>query len=437
MKILVISAEVWRNDKNGGNVLSNIFDGLPYEFAQIYCSPGTPSNRLCKKYYQITDTMLIHRLFKGPKPGNSIEFKDTEGGGEDENNCEQENPGFYNFFRRHRLEIFNVLRSLLWIAVDWRTKQLEEFILSFNPDIIFAPCYASHTMLHLDRYAAQLTKRPVISYISDDNYSLKQVRFSPVYWLDRFALRENMRRTFPYYQLMYTMTEEQKRELKTVFHGKIKILKKYGEFCADKVRSTVGQPIRLIYAGGIYCGRWKTLKKIVEAMREINQQEIKMQLHIFTGNQLTESQKKVLHNERDSFVHASVGKEELEWQYAISDIALHVESFDLRNRYLTRLSFSTKIIDCLSSGCAVMAVCWKQQAGFKYLLREDAAICISKPSDIPKQLRRIVKFPDIIREYSEKACQCGLKYHKKQDVQKMIKSDFEFFLRTGEQGGRL
>ena len=304
-------------------------------------------------------------------------------------------------------------------------------------DEIYIDRYHICLLYTLDRYAAQLTKKPVISYISDDNYSLKQVRVSPVYWLDRFVLRKNMRKTFPYYQLMYTMTEEQKRELEKVFQGKIKILKKHGEFCADKIRNTVGQPIRLIYAGGIYCGRWKTLKKIAEAIREINQQEIKMQLHIFTGNQLTKSQKKFLHNERDSFVHASVGKEALEWQYAISDIALHVESFDLRNRYLTRLSFSTKIIDCLSSGCAVMAICWEQQAGFQYLLREDAAICISKSADISKQLRRIVRFPDIVREYSEKACQCGLKYHKKQDVQKMIKRDFEFLSRMGEQGGRL
>ena len=40
MKVLVISAEVWRNDKNGGNVLSNIFGDTGYEFAQIYCNPG-------------------------------------------------------------------------------------------------------------------------------------------------------------------------------------------------------------------------------------------------------------------------------------------------------------------------------------------------------------------------------------------------------------
>ena len=59
MRILVLSKEAWRDDQNGGNVLSNIFSGFHAEFAQITCAAAKPSNSLCKKYFQMTDSMMM------------------------------------------------------------------------------------------------------------------------------------------------------------------------------------------------------------------------------------------------------------------------------------------------------------------------------------------------------------------------------------------
>ena len=42
MKILILSAEVWRDDTTGGNVLSNVIGGLGAEVAQVFCNPGNP-----------------------------------------------------------------------------------------------------------------------------------------------------------------------------------------------------------------------------------------------------------------------------------------------------------------------------------------------------------------------------------------------------------
>ena len=60
MKVLIISQELWSENNNGGNVLSNLFSGFDAEFAQIYCSPGTPNNKICKRYFQITDSMIVN-----------------------------------------------------------------------------------------------------------------------------------------------------------------------------------------------------------------------------------------------------------------------------------------------------------------------------------------------------------------------------------------
>lgn len=78
MKILIISQEVWRDDTNGGNVLSNIFDGMEAEFAQIYCSPGTPSNGICKRYYQMTDIMVINNILRKLPIGKIVKYENFQ-----------------------------------------------------------------------------------------------------------------------------------------------------------------------------------------------------------------------------------------------------------------------------------------------------------------------------------------------------------------------
>lgn len=431
MKVLIISAETWRDDTNGGNVLSNIFAGSGFEFAQVFCNPGEPQNKLCKEYYQMTDGMMIRSILKKGAPGKRLHYEDYPSGIVHEDTpAEQENKKFYSFFRNYRFEIFYVFRSLIWKMAGWRNSELEGFIREFNPDIIFAPCYASHELLAIDRVAKSVADVPVISYISDDNYGLKQFRLDPVYWLNRFVLRRNMRKTFKIYDLVYTMTDEQKEEYEKALHCKMKILKKSGDFTNVPVKETVNNPIRLIYAGGVYCGRWKTLARIAQELKTINKDSVKMVLDIYTGNQLTEKQKRLLDDGRNSRVHAAISQTQLKEEYHNSDIALHVESFDLKYKLLTRLSFSTKIIDCMASGCAVMAICWKKHSGYIYLEKHDIAICIDNCNEIAQTLLDCVQNTDSILEYAEKAIKHGERYHQSEVIHGEFLKDFASFART-------
>lgn len=435
MKILVISAEVWRNDTNGGNVLSNIFGDTGYEFAQIYCNPGNPSNGLCKHYYQMTDSMMINAILHRGRPGKIINYTDYPCDEREvaEEQAEQENRSFYDFFRNHRLEIFYVMRSLIWKVAKWDTTELREFIKGYKPDLIFAPCYASHEMLAIDRLAKKLTNVPMISYISDDNYGIKQFRLSPVYWLNRFALRRNMRRTFKMYDMVYTMTEEQKLEYEKALKCKMKILRKSGDFTKVPDKKQVNKPIQMIYAGGIYVGRWKTLAKIVEVIRNVNKDGVKIVLDIFTGNTLTQKQKTLLHDGVNSIVHKSISLDELKRKYSESDIALHVESFELKYKLLSRISFSTKIIDCLSSGCATMAICWNQHSGYIYLKKHNIAICVDSVNKIQNAIESVVTNPQQIIDYAQKAKSFGLKHHQQDDIKKEFMLDMKSFADLGKE----
>ena len=96
------------------------------------------------------------------------------------------------------------------------------------------------------------------------------------------------------------MTDEQMEQCSRDFGVKMKVLKKNGLFDIRYLKKNVQTPIRIVYAGGIYLNRWKTLAALVDAMRKINAAGIKMVLDVYTNNPLDEQMEKCLNDSSTS-----------------------------------------------------------------------------------------------------------------------------------------
>lgn len=418
MRVLIISKEAWRNEQNGGNVLTNIFENFSGDYAQIYCTDALPNNSICKSYYQMTDNMMVNNILHNKKVGKEIKYE----------NYPYDTKAYvqkYNSLKKCNLPIVPVLREIVWKIAKWDIDGIKNFVLDFNPDVIFAPCYGSHYMIKLTKIVKSFCDVPVISYISDDFYTNKQFNFSIIYWLNHFILRKHVSDVFKLYDLVYTMTNEQKSQCEKDFHANMKILRKVGNFDKKRLKTKVNDPIRFVYAGGIYLNRWKTLVSLVEAINKINKNGTKMVLDIYTTNEVSPKVLNILNDNKNSFVYKAVSLEELKDIYSNSDIALHVEGFDIKNKMTVRLSFSTKIVDCLDSGCAVMAICDDKQAGFSYLKKNNAALCIDDKKNIYDCLLSIINNPQILIDYQKKAFDLGTLNHSKDIVIQNLKKDFE------------
>lgn len=422
MRILVLSNEVWNDKINGNNVTTNWFEGMNAEFANIYASPGTPDNNCCNKYYQITDKMMLNSIIKRKKAGKVIVQSGIDS---NDTTAESEPKKLYEFLKSISGNILRFIRELLWLFGKYDELSLREFVDDFQPDVIFSERMATCKMLRLEKKIHGITNAPFFAFTGDDEYSLKQFSFSPSFWINRFMTRKRLRNNVRFYKVYYTLSYEQKEYYEKIFGCKCKILQKCGEFDSDYVEHKVKEPIKLIYAGKFYCNRWKVLAQISETLKKINDSGKKAILEIYTKDKPTKKQKKLLNDGINSFIKGPVSQEELRKIYHESDIALHVESSDLKNRLATRFSFSTKIIDCIFSGCAVLAFCWEQHSGLTYLKREDAALCVSSKEELYAVLSKICENPQIICDYSYKAYVCGKQNHDKKQVQKMLLDDFE------------
>lgn len=418
MRILIISKEAWRDEQNGGNVLSNIFSSFNNaQFAQIYCTDAEPNNSICTNYFQITDKMMIESLISGKRAGEKRIYNDFPRSTSIKKESYYKLKQFGSFTR--------LMREVVWGLGKWNFDELIKFAKEFNPDIIFAPCYGNHYMIKLTKIINKHIKKPIISYISDDFYSNREFILNPFIWLNHKLLRKHVREVFKLYKLTYTMTEEQKSQCEKDFNANMKILCKGGVFLKEKEKISVNNPIRIVYGGGIYINRWKTLIALADAIRNINKNGEKIILDIYTNTELKEMYRQQLNDGTNVNMHPPVSLKELFNIYKKSDIALHCEGFDKKSRNIVRLSFSTKIVDCLDSGCAVMAICHEEQAGFAYLKRNDAAICISNLEEIENTLNTIINNPNLIIEYQHKAFELGQKRHSIDKITAMLKQDFQ------------
>lgn len=420
MRILIISKEAWRDEQNGGNVLSNMFSQLPNsEFAQIYCNEQEPNNTICRNYYQMSDRMMVNNILHRAHVGRKVVYDKVP------TKTEAKTESYKTAGGKFGGNLKRVARELVWAIGRWDKKEIITYAREFNPDIIFAPCYGNHYMQRLTALVHNALNVPVVSYISDDFYTNKQFKFSPIFWLNHMFIRRRTRKIFRHYSLVYTMTDEQKQQCERDFGANMKILRKNGKFENQYLKSKVNDPIRFVYAGGIYLNRWKTLGALAEAMRHINADGVKMVLDIYTNNKLDQQMQQEINDGITARVHKAVSMAELMDIYHKSDVALHAEAFDITNRHVVRMSFSTKIVDCMDSGCAVMAICDKKQAGGSYLRRNECAICIHDLKQIESVLRNIVDHPNQLIKMQNKAFEVGRKYHLQENITRDLINDFE------------
>ena len=164
---------------------------------------------------------------------------------------------------------------------------------------------------------------------------------------------------------------------------------------------------------------------IAKVLREINADGVKAMLEVYTADPINKKIKKAIDDGVGSFIKGRVSAAELKEIYDHSDVILHGEGFDANNRNLTRHSFSTKVMDCLSSGAATMAVAHEIHSALRYLRTNDIAITATSEEELRERLNSIVADRGIILEYAKRACEFGKENHSREKIQKKLLCDMQ------------
>ena len=422
MNILIIKNAEWNDVTFANNLLTNWFEGVDANFANIYCGPGLPLNNVCSRYFQITDKELLKSLFLMGRAGKTVSMlKSQEYVAKAKINANR--TGIYGLFKRLSMVmngLVMLIRDFLWMRGRYNKPALRKFIEDFSPDIILSYRVFNPQIYQVERLVFEYAKAPMVAYTGDDevmNDSYPRIGLSQ--WRKNYT-----RRLFSKQSSIYSHYFTHSADLCSQYTSKYGIpatvIYKGARFKENLVEKNVHKPIKLMYAGRVCYGRWKTLVEIGKIIDRINSDGDKMQLFVYTQDVLSGKEKADVRKVHSLNFCGAVNGGELETLYENSDIALHLESFEKKYSLATMYSFSTKIVDLMNSTCAIMAVCEENQAGLKYLKENGSAFVITNYDDIYDVLLDINKNPAAIRQLAINAWNLGKKNHDRQKNQQII-----------------
>lgn len=426
MNILVLSNTPWADDNSFGNSYSNIFDGMPnLHFANIYCRYGQPDNKFDMRFFQITEKILLSNLKNKNEPSGCQVFPQKEKSSE---LSAKEIRGF-DQARKMRWQFMFWGRNLIWKAGRWDSVQLRLFLDDFKPDLIFQPVYIKPYINDIALYIKEYTGCPMIGYISDDNYTLRQFNPSPLYWIDRLWSRRKVKAVIEKCELLYVISQIQKEEYEKIFTPPCKVLTKCADFVAPApVWNKPEGFVKLLYAGNLSVGRGASLGYIAGAVEALNQKGYKVRMDIYTSTPINRKMSGLL-KKNGTAIHKPVSYEEILKLQKEADILLHVEGLSKNSQMAVHQSFSTKLVDYFAMGKCILAVGTEQEASIEHLISNDAAVVIREKREALPKLKSLLDQTELILEYGIKAYECGRRHHKKDETQKMISEDIKAVLK--------
>ena len=420
-KVLIISRGVWDDTKGTSSTLSNLFEDYDSDkLAHLYIETQMPNTKCCHRFFQISEFSLVHKLYKWwIKTGHAFDTKECESAIIDDKIADRE-ASTMQYVREHRSIWFSFAREILWAFNGWKTSELRQFILDFNPDVIWLDGSPLPLMNRLYNYVLKIAQKPAVIFMQDDIYTYESCGSGFVKRIYKYYLRRVVLRVVRQCRDMFVASPKMKQEYDKIFGFNSTFIAKSNKIEDINCRvEHVHEPVRMVYLGQVIYGRIYSLISVAEAMKKINADKVRLQLYIYTNNNISDELKEKLLSEDSVFLMPPVPYQEVSKVIAQNDVVVFVESLKPSLCKVARLSFSTKICDYLASGKCVFAVGPNNIAPIEYLRDENAAIVATNKEEIEKQLLRLAD-QCLVKKYAENAYQCAIKNHIRSKMDEIV-----------------
>ena len=412
-KILVVTVESW-NSKVGLNTWPSLVSKFPSDnIANISIRDEIPDSNICSRYFRISESKVLRSILRRKtKTGAEIQAHSEV----EDNTLNEHNERYAKFTKKRRYSML-LARELVWKLGKWKTKELDDFLDSFKPDLIL---YTMEGYIHLNRivnYAIKRTGAKAIGYIWDDNFTYKQ-QSNLGYKTYRFFQRKSLKRLAKKTDAFFAISEKTKREADKFFKINSVVLTKPLSSTPTVNYGEIEKPIKMLYTGNLFLGRDSSLLRLVNAIKKLCL-ENSFEIDAYTNTHLTEEIKSSL---ICSFcrVHPPISQIDVLQKQKEADILLFLEDIDGMYAKAARLSFSTKLTDYLSSGRCILAIGNEDTAPIEYLKKNQSAIMACNDEELEASLTEIANNPNMLVDYARISAELGIKNHSKEKIEQIF-----------------
>ncbi len=407
LNILVCTVKSW-NSKVGDNTFPLLLEQYPKaHIASLFIREEHPDSPVCNRYFRISESRMMRSiLHRGEKTGYLVPEHEPR---------QEEQPGLYAHKKRfYYTKLF--CREIVWKLGKWKTKELEQFLADFAPDVVIYEMSRYIHLNHIVMYILQKTQAAGVGCFWDDTFTYKQEN-SLGYKALRFFQRRNLKKLAGKTHAFFAITPKTKKEADAFFGIDSTVLTKPIPAATEYAEPNYSFPLRMLYTGNVGIGRLEVLKLIVDELQKLNADHIRLTLEVYTNTPLSEEDRQQLQTDY-STVYPPVPQEEALKLQKEADILLFVESLGADNQ-MARLSFSTKITDYYAAGKCIFAVGNKDLAPMELFVENDSAVTAFSAEELRRKLHQLSDTA-LLTEYARKAFAAGQAHHSCDSTRKVF-----------------
>ena len=416
MNILIISNIELDTKNASGNTYANwLSDWSDAKIACIYARASYPNNDFCDEYYSISPLSILKNFWRPWRIGKRFIKNDIPQGNSSVGKRER---SIVRQSKHSNRRYIYLLNDLLYKSHLWMNRKYKDFIRDFNPDIVFYFAKSDAFLVENLKYIKSNTSAKCVAFYADDVYRRFQSQRGLIYRIFERRFHNVVKLADLHLGASILMCKDYGNlfgiEMKPFYKG-----------CDINETSTkVNTPIKIVYAGNLYYGREITLFKIAEAIKQVNRETEQIRLEIYTGAEITEEISHKLNIRGASQIMGSRSYEEIKQIMRNADIVLHAESFKEENIKSVRLSYSTKISDCLQSGSMFLAVGPRNIASIEESLVVPGADVITDEDSIFTGIKEIVRNKEQIIKQAAQTNLYAKKYFPLEIIRTSLKNEF-------------
>lgn len=345
MKILIVSHNCFSSSSNMGKTLGYYFSSFERDqIAQLYLYAEHPdSDEICNNYYRFTDFDAIKSIFLRGRFGKKVNPTPLNANRVDSKREEK----IYSFAKR-KTAVKYLFRDLVWSLSSWNTRRLKRWIDDFSPDLVFFASGDSAFSYNIARKIAKKRSIPLVVSCVDDYYFYNNCRGSFLAGIRQKIFLKQVRRCMRYSSGIVCLTKQMADDYSKLFNKPTFFYRRYSGPLVKPNNKRDG----IVYIGNLGLGRWENIVEIGKCLKELNVSESLNHIDVFSADNDSKIVN-ALNNAEGVVFKGKASPNEVQNILASSKYALHTESWEFIDR--TKYSFSTKILETISSGVCLIA----------------------------------------------------------------------------------
>ena len=238
-------------------------------------------------------------------------------------------------------------------------------------------------------------------------------RNEPLHRLYHWILRKKLRKSFVKADVVFGGSPQLCKEYGDIFHRDIIPLYKVCYNLKTPCKAARNFPLHAVYCGNLLYGREDILAELVKQIKIINADCIKIQMHIYTTNPLSNENRSLLDDGINCLYEGQKPFSEIVSILNECDFSILAESFAPESIKMTRLSFSTKIIDYMQANSALICVGPSNIGSVDYVKSSGIGIYLSATKDFSRVLMPYLLNTNLIDQSIQEKYEYAMKYHSK------------------------